>query len=83
MALAMKEQGQDANGGPWDENMSLTDYAQVAMQTGVSMLHLNDIQAKYRFVEQWRRKLVNRLLEKDFDAFRGFQAGRQALREWH
>ena len=53
------------------------------MQTGVSMLHLNDLQAKYRFIDMWRQKLVNKLLEKDFEAYRGFQAGRQALKEWH
>ena len=36
------------------------------------MLHLNDIQAKYKFIDLWRQKLVNKLLEKDLDAFRGF-----------
>ena len=53
------------------------------MQSGVSMLNLNDIQVKYRFMDLWRNKLVNRLLEKDLDAYRGIQAGRQALRDWH
>lgn len=63
--------------------MSLTDFTQVAMQSGVSMLQLNDIQVKYRFLDLWRNKLVNRLLEKDLDAYRGIQAGKQALRDWH
>ena len=40
------------------------------------MLHLNDIQVKYRFLDLWRNKLVNRLMEKDLDAYRGIQAGR-------
>ena len=62
--------------------MSLTDFTQVAMQTGVSMLHLNDIQAKYRFIDLWKQKLASKLLERDFESYRGFQAGRAALREW-
>ena len=65
------------------EGMSLTDFTQVAMQSGVSMIHLNDIQVKYRFMDLWRNKLVNRLLEKDLDAYRCIQAGRKALRDWH
>ena len=89
LALAMSEaSAQFANGGSIEEpelqispaqvteGMSLTDFTQVAMQSGASMLHLNDIQVKYRFLDLWRNKLVSRLMEKDLDAYRGIQAGR-------
>ena len=55
-----------------EEGMSLSDFTQVAMQTGLSLLHLNDVQMKYRFIESWRERLVLRLLEKDLDQYRGF-----------
>ena len=47
--------------------MSLTDFTQVVMQSGLSMLQLNDHQLRYRFIEKWRQRLVLRLLEKDLD----------------
>ena len=56
------ENGEEPFAAPGEE-MSLTDFTQVAMQMGVSMLHLNDLQAKYRFIDMWRQKLVNKLLE--------------------
>ena len=62
--------------------MTLTDFTQVAMQTGVSMLYLNDLQAKFQFMSHWRERIIKRLIDKDLDTFRGFQAGRIALREW-
>lgn len=52
--------------------MTLTDFTQVAMQSGVSILHLLDVQSKYRMLDMWRLKLVNKLLEKDLDQLRGF-----------
>ena len=52
--------------------MSLTDYTHVALQSGVSMGRLLEIQAKIRAVEMWRIKLINRLLLKDLDAYRGY-----------
>jgi len=52
--------------------MSLTDFTQVAMQSGLSILHLLDVQSKYRMLDMWRLKLVNKLLEKDLDQLRGF-----------
>lgn len=47
------------------------------------MLHLNEIQVKYRFLDLWRNKLAGRLLEKDLDDYHCIQAGKQALRDWH
>ena len=54
------------------KEMTLSDFTQVAMQSGVSILHLLDVQSKYRMLDMWRLKLVNKLLEKDLDQLRGF-----------
>lgn len=82
MSLVMREDGFDEDLFVGNE-MSLTDFTQVAMQSGVSMLRLLDTQAKFKAVEMWRLKLINRLLQKDLDEYRGYQAGRQAIKEWH
>lgn len=61
MALVMREDGFDENLFVGSE-MSLTDFTQVALQSGVSMLRLLDTQAKFKAIEMWRLKLINRLL---------------------
>ena len=64
MSLAMNELN-PSNGDPIlapSEGMSLSDFTQVAMQAGISMLHLNDLQLKLTFTEAWREKMLTHLL---------------------
>ena len=64
-------------------SMSLTDYIQVALQSRISLLQLNEFRLQYQYLAVWRQALVNKLLLKDLATFQSYQRGRQALRAWH
>ena len=62
--------------------MALTDYIQVALQSRVSLLQLNEFKLQYQYIARWQQALANRLLQKDLVTFQSYQRGRQALRAW-
>ena len=62
--------------------MTLTDYIQVALQSRISLLQLNEFKLQYQYIARWQQALANRLLQKDLVTFQSYQRGRQALRAW-
>lgn len=62
--------------------LSLTDYMQVALQSRVSLLQLNQCQTQYRMIARWRLALINHLLLKDLEIFQRYHKGRQAIKAW-
>jgi len=73
MVLALRQASHEADDLEVPcEGMTMTDYMQVALQAGVSLLNLNDLQLKFRSIEFWRKQLVLQILNKDLEQYRGF-----------
>ena len=55
--------------------MPLTDYIQVALQSRISLLQLNEFKLQYQYLARWKQALVNRLLLKDLATFQKLLEG--------
>ena len=80
--FALQQSGAEASDQRPGEPMSLTDYIQVALQSRISLLQLNEFKLQYQYLAVWKQALINKLLQKDLATFHSYQAGRHALRAW-
>jgi hypothetical protein len=61
------------------EEISLSDYIQVALQSGASLQILNSYQVQSKFLLQWKINYLESLLDHDIKLFNSYQAARNAL----
>ena len=76
LAYALNHGSEEPVDNSSTQPLPLTDYIQVALQSRVSLLQLNQCQTQYRMITRWRLALISHLLLKDLGIFQSYHKGR-------